>query len=431
MGLLDNKPAPSPGLMDPPTKPSGLSGLIGEYLRRSGRNLASGAGDAVDWLAQGAKAGAEPTLALMRGDDLDQPLLPTPESGGRSRLGAVASGLNPHLIPGAAPAGALGIFGGAKSKTANPAALQQAKSLIAGGADPEAVRQQTGWTRGFDGEWKYEISDHRAEVKVNPKTGNPELYHPELRRAYPDLMEKTRVKLFHGPEGNLARVDPVTHEIGINASLPPARWTDALLHEMQHSVQDLEGFSTGAAPSHPGILAFSQAERDLLRKQHLATMDQYAAAFDAWKADRLAENPKRFGRMKPDDLRDMFERVPGNETLARQREMAADELGWMDTPEGARWYAHQAYERAMGEAEARETQIRQRLKPAERRAIPPYRHPAAVPPHRLIDMRLLQTPDDPPPALGGLLNRTLGPSPEAKGTLASLLGIGLLPKDAE
>ena len=84
-----------------------------EYLRRSGRNL----GGLFDWLAGGAAAGAEPTMALLRGDALDQPLLPTADSGGR--IGAIASAVGSTVMPVGAPAGALGagpvarrVFGG-------------------------------------------------------------------------------------------------------------------------------------------------------------------------------------------------------------------------------------------------------------------------------------------------------------------------------
>jgi hypothetical protein len=92
---------------------SDLAGMLGEgtrqfqeYLRRSGRGLSQGAGQAVDWLAGGAKSGADPVLGLMRGDAMGQPLLPTADSGGR--LGAVASALTGPMMPIMAPKGALG-----------------------------------------------------------------------------------------------------------------------------------------------------------------------------------------------------------------------------------------------------------------------------------------------------------------------------------
>lgn len=78
----------------------------GEYLRRSGRNLATGGEGLLQWLSGGAQAGAEPLMGLMRGDALDQPLLPTADSGGR--IGAIASALGSTVMPVAAPTGALG-----------------------------------------------------------------------------------------------------------------------------------------------------------------------------------------------------------------------------------------------------------------------------------------------------------------------------------
>lgn len=81
---------------------AGLLDDVQEYARRSGRNL----GGLLDWLGGGAQAGAEPTMALLRGDALDQPLLPTADSGGR--IGAVASAVGSTLMPVAAPTGALG-----------------------------------------------------------------------------------------------------------------------------------------------------------------------------------------------------------------------------------------------------------------------------------------------------------------------------------
>jgi hypothetical protein len=96
MGLLDDQRQPGGGLLADFT----------EYLRRSGRNLSELPGGVVDWLAGGARAGAEPTMALLRGDALDEPLLPTATSGGR--IGAVASALGSTLMPAGAPAGALG-----------------------------------------------------------------------------------------------------------------------------------------------------------------------------------------------------------------------------------------------------------------------------------------------------------------------------------
>lgn len=415
MGLLDNKPQPSPGLFD----------QLGEYLRRSGRNLGMGLDAAVsNATANNAaiRAGADATLLQMQGQEL------TPEQN-EALHSSPAGGFGTDAGGGGGAFAAM--FAGAKSKTANKALLRKAKSAVKGGADTETVRQDTGWAQGPDGEWKYEISDHNAEVQIDPKTGNPGLYHPDLKRAYPDILKGLQIKWFHGPQANKGRFDVDTGEMWLNANLPPDEWTSVALHEIQHPIQQREGFSGGANPTMPEIQHVAQTERNDLRTQHYRDVDAYHNAFRAWVRERTQENPERFGRMKQGDLQDMFERAPENADLVRRYENADKELGWMDTPSGARWFDHQAYERAMGEYEARETQVRQHMTPDQRRAEAPYRHDQAIPQHRLLDMRYLRDPNDPPPSLTGLLNQTLGPSPEAKGLAASLLGIGLFPKDAE
>lgn len=88
-----------------------------EYLRRSGRNLADGGGAAVDWLASGARSGAEPTLAMMQPGAADQPFLPTADSGGR--IGTLASALTGPMTPMTVPKGGMVLGAGPTFKITN------------------------------------------------------------------------------------------------------------------------------------------------------------------------------------------------------------------------------------------------------------------------------------------------------------------------
>lgn len=88
-----------------------------------------------------------------------------------------------------------GQFAGPQSETADIHALARAKDMIAGGASAEQVRRETGWFRGPDMKWRYEISDEDArfstagivtpedvaaeigdEIKVAPDPKNPDLF---------------------------------------------------------------------------------------------------------------------------------------------------------------------------------------------------------------------------------------------------------------
>ena len=56
-------------------------------------------------------------------------------------------------------------FAGENALTADMSSLEQAKVMDNVGYDPELIRGQTGWFKGADSKWRFEISD--KEVKVN------------------------------------------------------------------------------------------------------------------------------------------------------------------------------------------------------------------------------------------------------------------------
>ncbi|MCE1250609.1 MAG: hypothetical protein LWW82_07745 [Comamonadaceae bacterium] len=56
-------------------------------------------------------------------------------------------------------------FAGQQASTADQHALATAQERIASGEDAEAVRQDTGWFKGMDGKWRFEISDAEAKLK--------------------------------------------------------------------------------------------------------------------------------------------------------------------------------------------------------------------------------------------------------------------------
>ena len=66
----------------------------------------------------------------------------------------------------------IGIFGGKGAKTANLDMLKQAQKMMDEGVPHETIRNRTGWERGPEGKWRFEISD--AEARIKPE-------HPEDR----------------------------------------------------------------------------------------------------------------------------------------------------------------------------------------------------------------------------------------------------------
>ena len=48
---------------------------------------------------------------------------------------------------------------------ADKSSLENAKSMNAKGASSEDIRLATGWHRGYDGKWRFEIDDSQMEIK--------------------------------------------------------------------------------------------------------------------------------------------------------------------------------------------------------------------------------------------------------------------------
>lgn len=54
-------------------------------------------------------------------------------------------------------------YAGERSLTKNSDLLEKAQTMYKNGADSEEIRQKTGWFKGYDGKWRYEIDDSKSE----------------------------------------------------------------------------------------------------------------------------------------------------------------------------------------------------------------------------------------------------------------------------
>ena len=85
---------------------------------------------------------------------------------------------------------------GQKAKTANLAALQEAMAMYDNYEDDKAIYKKTGWYRGADGKWRFDIPDNFDKIDLSelPDAGYSvqlkDLYdNPALYKAYPWLGE--------------------------------------------------------------------------------------------------------------------------------------------------------------------------------------------------------------------------------------------------
>ena len=148
-------------------------------------------------------------------------------------------------------------YAGKNSDTADHSLLAEAEELEAQGATSEEIRQQTGWFKSYDGKRRYEIDDSKmvflgAEVGKETTLGKV-IKHDELFEAYPQLKKvkfiadsSMKGKADYDPESDLIRY-PAALVSGKNLD---KEWSKILIHEIQHAIQEIEGFAQGTNVSY-------------------------------------------------------------------------------------------------------------------------------------------------------------------------------------
>ena len=225
-------------------------------------------------------------------------------------------------------ANAQNTFGGVNARTADLGALATAQQMEAQGMDADAIRKQTKWFRGMDGKWRFEIDDSgmkyfrsgdAAFTQNHPEyaeyqslvnqmlmgTMTPEqearmrelndtwgreksrltdrlsggaarlqdiIQHDALFEAYPEL--RNVYVRFAPMESERGQYDRRTNTITLNENIKNAP-QDTIVHEVQHAVQDIEGFSPGASPEY-----WKEKRADIVE-----TLGSARANLDLWLKD--------------------------------------------------------------------------------------------------------------------------------------------------
>ncbi len=142
------------------------------------------------------------------------------------------------------------MYAGEKSKTADRSMLNRAKEMSINGDEPSVIWKETGWRLGADGKWHFEIDDSKAVLKSIPseakslKLGDI-LVHDELYKAYPQL-RNVKVEF----RDDMRRIDKGNYNSGdnvikLNLKNNEVEMKDAVIHEVQHAVQNIEGYEAG------------------------------------------------------------------------------------------------------------------------------------------------------------------------------------------
>lgn len=163
-----------------------------------------------------------------------------------------------------------GILAGLASKTLPAMDLMEASSMARKGADPHEIWWKTGFGKAPDGQWRYEIPDDHAFLKLNPARKNPDvqvsdavgpasssIYFPEIFKAYPTV-DTVSAQLRLAPDVPAGRghgfYSSGPAEAGFKGGQLFATASDErelsniTLHELQHMVQKLQGWQQGGNP---------------------------------------------------------------------------------------------------------------------------------------------------------------------------------------
>jgi hypothetical protein len=170
-----------------------------------------------------------------------------------------------------AEAGAAGVFGGKLTRDpAGFAKLGEGKDMLTAGVNPRDTYLQTGAWKGPEGMMRYEIPDYNATLKTDAEaainTGKSFagplkdfVDHPELFKAYPDLANTT-VLFDPSRTSHYGYFAPGSDLIKLYGN-EPYKVQSILLHEIQHAVQNKEGFTPGWNPESAKMEALQLADR--------------------------------------------------------------------------------------------------------------------------------------------------------------------------
>lgn len=257
----------------------------------------------------------------------------------------------------------VGMFIGPNAASFNKITASKAQELEKLNKTAEEIWQQTGTFRGPDKQWRQEISDKGSkitedvynQISANKQFKGPmgqALQHEELYNAYPQTAGiPATMYADEMPSGSLMPGRGGTFQTPLLTVGGPSSMTQrsTALHELQHAIQQREGFAPGGSPSNM-ITVLENISKQ--KRQEAQSLFRMSSANDPLDPTKL---------VKPGA------RAKGLELEKEAREL--EEKALLAFHSGQSRF--DLYRRLAGEAEARATQKRRNLTNEERKAIFP------------------------------------------------------------
>jgi hypothetical protein len=253
-----------------------------------------------------------------------------------------------------------GMMIGPQSALWNEANAFKAAKMLKQGIPEDEVYKITGTAKGLDNAFRQELSDEKALIKGGGKFGDiyeqrktaygvttptveEVMRHPELFESYPQL-KGIQVHLLPTTSKNNASYSPMEGIIRVNPNLTDKQAISSMLHELQHGVQEIEGFNKGTDAAF--ILKNLQNKQDEIEGRLIEANRAASKAVGTDAYDALMKARDKIGQ--------------------EYRNLVGTDI------RGILGKAMDEYKAYGGEAEARLTQTRQKLTDEQRRNIYPF-----------------------------------------------------------
>ena len=307
-------------------------------------------------------------------------------------------------------------YAGRDARNADLEALHEAERYEMQNVDAETIRQKTGWFRGADGKWRWEIDDSDAEtdtkwgflrnpdakrynelfekaylydtataedlnelqildknlkgVRKSPLYLDEIVRHDKLFEAYPALRDvKVRFEANTGNKEGSYHPEENEFVLRTGLKLEPEKLKNTLIHEIQHAIQEQEGLARGTNPGYWDEMIQSGYSRRKNDGRIERARKEYHRIFDS-APEEFKDKVRRINRARLDGDYDAAETVVDElydseyADLWSQLDMA--EFEWR-SDRGEELNAYDLYRDTAGEIEARDAAARRGLTAEERR----------------------------------------------------------------
>lgn len=269
--------------------------------------------------------------------------------------------------------------------------LSIARQMEDADKDAKTIKLATGWERGADGKWRYEISDANIKDTIDLGKGISKkrfeedmlwnsgrlgniIEAPELFKAYPQLKD------VHIETDSIVNDVPSNGEYNANWNritihADRLKYLNSILnHEIQHAIQHIEGFATGGTPEHVEK-EFDAARSEWRARAYAHELEETAKELGGEYNLAEVENAlgKEYKELGMEDLLpDKETRIKGANYFARgYADRSMDEAirrFRLDESAGSDFNPYIEYMHIAGEVEARNVSARLGMTPEERRS---------------------------------------------------------------